>query len=213
MHSYPVLTLAKVGKADEIDLIWGRLDAAEVIVRTLLPEKDNSNELTPEAEAILDDLCKEIIVEEMHEIRQRRMGDIDQTLFCDSDQKRIKEVLDELDQMKLGDAEQYFRTQYTVGREALSDLPMSYVFRTGAKSMRTLSRLLKRMPAKLPKFGARVLSWPIATLNTAFETLYWLQAGLDKSGCFHRGSKVRCVVVLQLLVLLVGIVGFWLLSD
>jgi predicted acylesterase/phospholipase RssA len=138
----------------ENDLIWGRLDAAEIIVRTLLPDDEIAQK------AMLDKLCPVIIKEELDSIRLRRMQEIDSGLlrnrFKEADQ--VKRILDEIATLTSattnpGAIEDYFRNRYRVGAEELADLDQSAMLRTGAKGIRTLSRVLNWIPRQLQSAG------------------------------------------------------------
>lgn len=134
----------------ENDLIWGRLDAAEIIVRTLLPGDEAAQK------ALLDELCPAIIKEELDSIRLRRMQEIDSGLlrnrFKEADQ--VKRILGEITQLTSATdnpaaIEDYFRNRYRVGAEELADLDQSAMLRTGAKGLRTLGRVLNWIPKQL----------------------------------------------------------------
>ena len=162
----------------ENDIIWGRLDAAEVIVRTLMPDADNPGQLSAAAKPFLEKICQDIIAEEMRGIRERRKAEIDKTLFSGAEQERIKDILEEKNGLNVQDSESYFRAHYNVGQEALRDISRAYVIRTAASALRTAARLLKRLPGKAPKLIAPAIQGPVRYLNWAANAAYFLAVTL-----------------------------------
>jgi predicted acylesterase/phospholipase RssA len=162
----------------ENDIIWGRLDAAEVIVRTLMPKPGNPEEISDEAKPYLEKICQEIIAEEMRGIRERRKAEIDKVLFSGAEQERIKAILEEKNGLDAQESESYFRAHYNVGQEALRDISRAYVIRTAATALRTAARLFKRLPGKAPKLIARAIQGPVRSLNWAANVVYFLAVTL-----------------------------------
>lgn len=162
----------------ENDIIWGRLDAAEVIVRTLMPNPNNPGEISDAAKPFLEKICQDIIAEEMRGIRERRKAEIDKVLFSGAEQERIKAILEEKNGLDAQESESYFRAHYSVGQEALRDISRAYVIRTAATALRTAARLFKRLPGKAPKLIAPAIRGPVRYLNWAANVAYFLAVTL-----------------------------------
>lgn len=208
----------------ENDLIWGRLDAAEIIVRTLLPDTEpDSGDREKERKAILDQLCPAIIEEELSSIRLRRMEDIDSGMLRSrfKDAQAVKKILMDIQQLTSatgnpGAIEDYFRNRYRVGVEELGDLDKSAMLRTGAKGLRAMGRVLNWVPKELERtavasggvvrsvkegialFMRRILK----RLNQAAEILHFLVVTL-------RGDKHPLLLMLAILAIII-IVLLWL---
>jgi hypothetical protein len=189
----------------ENDLLWGRLDAAEIIVRTILQD-------TPEKiEETLKELCPAIVCEELGSIRKRRETELSQAVLSDDDQTRIRTVLDEQPGLSIEATEAYFIKNYRVGSEGFENVAQTYLWRTIAKSLRTTERIFQRRRRHAGATGAgRILNWPLRLLSILLNLPYILivmLGGLDSSWLDRIISYVGLVALSILLLQLFQVIN------
>lgn len=185
----------------ENDLLWGRLDAAEVIVRTILPDPVEANK-------ILDELSPAIIDEELNSIRQRREVELTQTLLTDAEQKQLKDILaEQLTLKQVQDAETYLKEYYTTGQEGFDSIPQSYILRTTAKSLRTISRMFDQRYERDRKDGSGFLDRPLQYLTILFNLPYIFLVTLGGAEESQRKRLINSAVIFATLVFVLHLLG------
>ena len=184
----------------ENDLIWGRLDAAEIIVKSLIPDDEQT------ANQILDVLCPVIIKEELTSIRERRGLEINQALFNEDEQTQLQGILDEYSTFKSApDTEDYFKTNYTPGLEDIAQIGQSYLLRTAAKTLRTISYMFDRRSTgsgSLLSLG-KPIQYLTAMLNIPHIFLVTL-GGSEKNRRKQLFSYTFIITILMLILHFIG---------
>jgi len=130
----------------ENDILWGRLDAAERIVRRLLrPEPAGTDpELDSLVEETLVALRNEIVEEELTStLERRRSQQVGATATGDGGGSVFDRALETIRE-KISSGKGLIKLlveDYSVGREDLSNVDQSYLWRTTAKASRILGRM------------------------------------------------------------------------
>ena len=184
----------------ENDLLWGRLDAAEIIVKTLLPDDEKT------ANQILDVLCPVIIKEELISIRERRGLEINQALFNDEQQSLIQGILDDYTTLKSApEAEKYLQEHYSAGLEGFQTIAQNYLLRTTAKSLRTISRMFERRSSG--RGSLLSLDKPIQFLMVMLNLPYIFLITLGGAEESRRKWLLNLTFIIGTLVLLLHFIG------
>ncbi|MCX6150257.1 MAG: DUF3376 domain-containing protein [Ignavibacteriales bacterium] len=181
----------------ENDILQGRLDAAELIVRTILNEPENQKT----AESIIDNLCKGIVETELKEIINRRKCEITNSAINQDDLNKIKTILDERCGLDIKATEEYFKTNYKVGLENLKDIPQNYVVVLGAKVLRTFGFLVQRIPGKATPLISKMLNKPAQIVSKVNSYIYYMVLAL-KGELKSLTQNILLFVSLFILVLL-----------
>lgn len=203
----------------ENDVLWGRLDAAEIIVRTLLPDGSG--------EDILARLCQNIIQEEFRDIVKRRKSQVSQAFLAGGRQAEIDAILAELTGEEAGpapdgsayqsqslsrpvglknvvaggavEAENFFKQHYTVGAESLKDVPQDYLLETTAKSLRTVEKMFQQRSEQTQAAGLKRLMRGFGLLLRLPYTFLVTLGGAEES---RLSRQLIQFVVLSSIVLL-----------
>ncbi len=163
----------------ENDILWGRLDAAEIIFRILLPNQADG--------ALLTRLTQEILRDEFRDITERRKNEVGWAVLTDKQQAEVSRILDELIGLEKTDStaqgmdnssslpaesgkglkelvylegtalEDFFRRYYTVGLEGLQAVPSNYLLETTVRSLRTVEKLVDRRSQQTQATGLQRL--------------------------------------------------------
>ena len=187
----------------ENDLLWGRLDAAEIIVRTILPNEAKANK-------ILDTLAPTIIEEELNSIRARRETELSQAVFTDTQQQQIKEILNEQISLKgINEVENYLQQYYAIGTEGFENVAQGYLLRTLAKSLRTVSRMFEQRSDDLQKqSGAKgPLNKPIQYLSALLNLPYIFLVTLGGSEETQRQRLINYSLTFAVVLIILQLVG------
>ena len=224
----------------ENDIIWGRLDAAEIIIKSLLEDK-NFNEKLNEAQKseadqkfrdevkdYLDKICPQIIDEEFKGIFQRRRKEINNIVFSRSLKlKKMKwcgdlllKCVAEVEGKSANEKEECFKNDYKIGQEELKDVDKNYLIVVGANLLRNLGLLLKTLPGKydsgLIKKLLKLLEGPLNGISRIFNYLYYLANFLcgELKGFAKRLNVVLITFVVFLFLLkitnLIQVESYWL---
>ena len=198
----------------ENDLLWGRLDAAEIIVNTIFPEdKEKANQF-------LDKLCPSIIKEELTSIRQRRETEITQSILTDGEQSHLKRILEE--QQALGPTqdfnpaaiEAYLRTSYTPGMQGFEDIAQNYLLRTSAKTLRTISRMFELRSNQSKAQGANsALIKPIQYLTSLLNLPYLFLVTLGGAEESQRKKLFNFSAIIGVILLALHFIGGLVLES
>ncbi len=186
----------------ENDLLWGRLDAAEIIVRSIFPDE-------AEANAILDELAPAIIKEELTSIRERRETEISQAIFSDQEQQQLKDILDQQTKLKQAeDVESYLKEYYTVGQEDFNAVSQTYLLRTLAKSLRTTSRLFEQRSQQNKRAGTgSPLNRPIQYLSAMLNLPYVFLVTLGGAEESQRRRLINYALTVAVVLFVLQLVG------
>ncbi|RJP66333.1 MAG: DUF3376 domain-containing protein [Ignavibacteriales bacterium] len=158
----------------ENDIMQGRLDAAEIIVKSVL--KDNTND--EYSNAIISRLCKDIVEVELTEIVKRSRNELFAGITS-SEKKKITELLSKAENFKIVATEEYFIKNYKVGLEELRDLSKDYTLLLSSKALRTFGFMLERLPLKSSKLISGLIQRPIKFLSNVFNYLYYFVSALN----------------------------------
>lgn len=190
----------------ENDLLWGRLDAAEIIVKSILPNEADANK-------VLDVLCPVIIEEELAAIRQRRKAEITHLLLADKDKDRLKEILEEHTTVKEAKvAEDFLQTYFTAGQQSIDSIDQSYLLRTSAKMLRTTSRLFEQQTKQNNQSGA-TLNKPLQYLITLLNLPYIFLVTLGGAEESERKRFFNLAVIISSLLIVFHLLGGLVLES
>ncbi len=181
----------------ENDIMQGRLDAAEIIVKSVLQEnadKDYSNE-------IISRLCKVIVEVELAEIVKRSRNELFVGITS-SEKKKITELLSKAENFNIVATEDYFINNYKVGLEELKDLSKDYTLLLSSKALRTFGFMLERLPIKSSKLIAGLMQRPIKFLSKVFNYLYYFVTALngDLKDIVRKGLVILIAFIVLLLL-------------
>ena len=190
----------------ENDLLWGRLDAAEIIVKAILPDE-------VEAKKVLDKLCPAIIEEELAAIRERRKAEITQSLFNDNEQTQLKQILDEHTAAKeIGAVENFLQAYFTSGQQGLDSVGQNYALRTSAKILRTTSRMFERQ-ATQNKRNSSALTKPFQYLTILLNLPYIFLVTLGGAEESQRKRFINLAVIVATLLIFLHVLGGLVLES
>lgn len=189
----------------ENDLLWGRLDAAEIIARTVLQDQPEKIEET------LKELCPAIVHEELESMLNRRKTELKQVVFTENDQAKIQAVLDEQAGENIKATEDYFIHNYRVGSEGFENVTQTYLWRTIAKALRTTERIFQRRRRQTRgSGGAGILNWPLRLLSIVLNLPYIfivMLGGLDSNWLDRIISYVGLIALSILLLQLFHVIS------
>jgi len=158
----------------ENDILQGRLDAAEIIVKSIMNESAHE-EFCKE---IINKLCKDIVEVELAEIVKRSKNELLSGFTTTSEKKKVIELLSKADNLNIVASEEYFVNNYKVGLEGLKDLNQDYTLVLSAKALRTFGFMLERLPLKTSRLLSKLIERPIKIISKVFNYIYYLVMAL-----------------------------------
>lgn len=189
----------------ENDLIWGRLDAAEVIARTLVSDSSSGKR---KQKSYIKKLGQNIIQEELDSILKRRKTEIHRLLLSSLDDQEhvIKGIMKDLNEMKKEDSELFFHNEYQIGSETFKNVDPGYLIKVTVMALRTFGRLLNLLPKRIEakKSGSilgNALNKIIKWLNRLIMFFHFFVVNLG-------GYKNPLLLIVGLLVLLMIVLYF-----
>ncbi|MDX1523936.1 MAG: DUF3376 domain-containing protein [Anaerolineae bacterium] len=185
----------------ENDLLWGRLDAAEIIVKTILADDEKM------ANQVLDKLCPNIISEELTSIRDRRDVELTKALFDDRDQEQIRQILNERTALGETKESENFLTQfYDTGMQGFESVAQNYLLRTSAKSLRTVSRMFELRSAQNRR-GGSLLDRPMRYLTILLNLPYIFLVTLGGAEESRRKRLINLAFIVGAILMVLHLIG------
>lgn len=158
----------------ENDILQGRLDAAEIIVKSIMNESANEKF----CKEIISKLCKDVVEVELAEIVKRSKNELLSGFTTTSEKKKVIELLNKADNLNIVASEEYFVNNYKVGLEGLKDLNQDYTLVLSAKVLRTFGFMLERLPLKSSRLISKLIERPIKIISKVFNYIYYLVMAL-----------------------------------
>ncbi len=154
----------------ENDILQGRLDAAELIVKSILTEEKDAEF----SQKIIGKLCRNIVEVELAEIIQRNRTELLSSITASVEKKKVIELLSKRENLNMVATEGYFVSNYKIGLEELKDLKKDYTLVLGAKALRTFGFMLERLSLKTSRLISAIIEKPVKVISKIFNYIYYL---------------------------------------